>query len=102
MGAEGAALVKGFASPSPLFASGIHLNKVRYICIGADTETVRGKKGTTGCRVSRPRREFWSPSTETRLNLDNALLSLRNWETTSRNKDTKKFNMYYINENIVL
>merc|ERR1711879_887999 len=60
------------------------------------------RKEPLDATLSRPRREFWSPSTETRLNLDNALLSLRNWETTSRNKDTKKFNMYYINENIVL
>merc|ERR1711974_122293 len=100
--AEGAALVKGFASPSPLFASGIHLNKVRSFALVLIPKPSVERKEPLDATLSRPRREFWSPSTETRLNLDNALLSLRNWETTSRNKDTKKFNMYYINENIVL
>eukprot|EP01092_Planopodium_desertum_P011967 TRINITY_DN555_c0_g1_i1.p1 TRINITY_DN555_c0_g1~~TRINITY_DN555_c0_g1_i1.p1 ORF type:complete len:146 (-),score=38.82 TRINITY_DN555_c0_g1_i1:55-444(-) len=49
--AEATALVKGFTAPptpSPLFASGIHLNKVRYIAIGCDAAIVRGKKGAGG------------------------------------------------------
>jgi len=44
-------IIKGFAAPDPLYASGFHVDGTKYTVIGVTEKTIRGKQGKNGMIV---------------------------------------------------
>ncbi|XP_013397924.1 profilin-1A-like [Lingula anatina] len=51
--AEIASLVRAFIDPSQLHKYGIKLNGVTYVTLKVDKDLILGKKGSTGCAISK-------------------------------------------------